>query len=581
MNAAVAALLFVCISTVASVAFAFIHGNLNHAIAVASLSLGAISALAYLLVRPRAEKTTRFGAIDYLLFVAFAFFALRGFCWLVFAKDDDVCVLSPNNLGDMALHLTYIDYLIRGATFWPENPIFSGIKLHYPLGADLFNALLVLIGVATFRSLIWVGLVGSLLTCYALYKWGGWFAIAAFLFNGGFAALKFFKTGHFQDYQDSVEWKSFPLALFVTQRGLLYAIPVGLLLLNSWRLRWFSQPADDSEKTLPFWIEVLFYSTMPLFHVHTFLFLTFLLGFWTVAFKRRLEVAKLIVASIAPATLLVANVTGLFERKSAYSAPLIHWQPGWMQADHNFFEFWWNNFGLFPVLGVALTIYMLWLVFFQKENAKAAAMFVIPSVLLFVVCCFVMFAPWDWDNTKLMLWCYLTVMPFIWEFLLKPLPTPSIVLSCALLFFSGFISLWGGLDKSHQGYSIAQRSEVDPIGHAIRSIPAGETFAAFPTYNHPLLLLGCKVVEGYSGHLMSHGIRYEERATKLHSLMLGEPGWQYIAHELGVHYLFWGRLEREAEEYAASTQPWKSRCKVVASGEWGTIYDLTSLVSPK
>src|SRR5581483_8379011 len=92
--------------------------------------------------------------------------------------------------------------------------------------------------------------------------------------------------------------------------------------------------------------------------------------------------------------------------------------------------------------------------------------------------------------------------------------------------------------------------------------------------NHPLLLSGCKVVEGFEGHLHSHGIEYLPRLHQLDLLMSGQPGWREIAHELQVRYLFWGELEKA--HYPQSLTPWREQCAVVAHGDWGTIYDLTS-----
>jgi len=78
-----------------------------------------------------------------------------------------------------------------------------------------------------------VGLIGCGVTCYALLRWGGWFAVMGFLCNGGLAGWKYFHHWGFriEDYQQAVDWKSIPLSMFVTQRGLLYAIPAGVLLL--------------------------------------------------------------------------------------------------------------------------------------------------------------------------------------------------------------------------------------------------------------------------------------------------------------------------------------------------------------
>src|SRR4029450_2108927 len=108
-----------------------------------------------------------------------------------------------------------------------------------------FNALLCLIHVDLTRGLIWSGFVASVATFYAFYRWGGVFGVAAFLFNGGMAGFQFFKTLKFLDYQGdkTIAWKSISLSMLLTQRGLLYAIPAGLLLLWHWREKFFRASA--------------------------------------------------------------------------------------------------------------------------------------------------------------------------------------------------------------------------------------------------------------------------------------------------------------------------------------------------
>ena len=99
--------------------------------------------------------------------------------------------------------------------------------------------------------------------------------------------------------------------MLVTQRGWLYAIPAGLVLLWHWREKFFSQSpeaeagssaaavarADDPGQSgesvksepdtvsargygkgpLPWWVELSIYASMPLFHLHTFIALTIVL----------------------------------------------------------------------------------------------------------------------------------------------------------------------------------------------------------------------------------------------------------------------------------------------------------------
>src|ERR1700730_4982340 len=301
----------------------------------------------------------------------FVLFAIRSFCCLVYIDADQLKIQSPNNLGDLALHITYIKNFANGVPLWPDNPIYVGSKLRYPAGADLFNALLYLYHVDLIQGLVWAGLLGSLATFYSFYLRGGTFAVAGFLFNGGvvgFQILNFFIPSpfcKFIDYQgvNTVAWKSIPLSMLVTQRGLLYAIPAGLLLLCYWREKFFRSKAvagvgdlGQSEtraaavspegfwsgySNLPFWVELSLYASMPLFHVHTFLALSIVLACMLIIGKARMRrhIVTLLASSFLPATFFVWLITDHFQAGS-----VLEWHPGWVQSDEEFarsiFSFW-------------------------------------------------------------------------------------------------------------------------------------------------------------------------------------------------------------------------------------------------
>ena len=56
----------------------------------------------------------RLGFWDWLMLAVFALSSLRAFLWVVYSRGDEICVLSPNNLGDLSLHLNLIRYLASG-----------------------------------------------------------------------------------------------------------------------------------------------------------------------------------------------------------------------------------------------------------------------------------------------------------------------------------------------------------------------------------------------------------------------------------------------------------------------------------
>ncbi len=227
--------------------------------------------------KSRFEPAPRLGFFAYVVCIFFLAFAVREFSQVIFVTNDSVRVISPNNIGDICLHLTHINYLASNPHFWPENPIFAFDKLRYPIGLNVFNAELKLVGVDPRLGIILVAFLGSILTLRALFLFNGSFGVAAFLFNGGLAGFLFFQSWTLKDYQADLAWKSIPLAMFVTQRGLLYAVPAGLLLLHHWKTTLLDRRL---EKGIPFWAEWLLYCSMPLFHLHTFLFLSFLLFWW-------------------------------------------------------------------------------------------------------------------------------------------------------------------------------------------------------------------------------------------------------------------------------------------------------------
>jgi len=592
---------------------------------------------------PSAPPPRRWHFWTWAVGIVFLTFAVRSFCWLLWIDGNHLKIQSTNNLGDLALHITYIKYFANGVALWPDNPIYVYSKLRYPAGIDFFNSLLILQHVDLIRVLVWTGLLGSVATFYALYRWGGAFTIAGFLFNGGIAGYAFFRTHEFTcNREDKLAWKNIPLTMFVTQRGLLYAIPAGLLLLLHWRRKYYPSEKDRSlgkgPGLVPWWVEWSIYATMPLFHVHTFLALSGVLLFWLVIGngEMRKEIVTLLLAALLPATWIVWMITDHFQAKS-----ILSWAPGWLQSDPAFstsaLTFWFENFGLMlpaMIALVGLVCWQFWKRIAENKNGKPGLTlllplaggillfvlflladhwgwgigkmplwielivllllagligltiiglqpfrnsvsrtfaFVLPGALIFLFAIFVKTAPWGWDNTKLIIWAYFICLPFLWRDLIMQWSIPLRAGMCFIFFLSGFVCLFGGLKVG--GYDLADRTEVSGVANALRKIPIKERFAAFPTYNHPLLLNGRKMVLGYPGHLWTQGFsEYGKVEQRLRGLMLGAPDWQEQARALQARYLFWGNEEKR--NYGSSSQPWKDQAAVVATGTWGTIYDL-------
>lgn len=597
-----ALLTFVAASVTSAVVLAFPMGGLSPRLAWGAFLIGLVAAvLAW--CGPRTPAPRAPSAWDVLMLTVFALASLREFLWLIYPVGDEWRILSPNNLGDISLHLDLIRYLAGGVDFWPASPILAGAQLTYPLGMDLFNSLLLCVGIPVERGLIWTGLLGAGLTAWALWRWGGAFGIAALLFNGGLAGFLIFQTGHFADFQADLAWKNFFLSMVVTQRGLLYALPCGLFLMSVWREDWYrsgvracepsqtqgEKPVSHSQASgdrqagtgsgVPWWIPFLLYATMPLFSAHAFVFLSLILA---AAFLlrpgQRKYLALFVAGAFLPATAAMFFVTGHFSTSSG-----LRWLPGWMQGSdmwlnylqapgHEWLQpygawmFWVWNFGL----SLPLLLLLSWRLIradsrsspetdfqngetttgsfldpVQPDNTSASSQseansnslcFAGTGLFVFLVCCFVSFAPWAWDNTKLFLWAWLACAPFLWAMISKwRAPVQAVI--CFLLFFSGAVSLVGGIDGRH-GYKLTTRSELAETAKWIATIPIQDRIAVEPKYNHPVMLLGRPVLCGYPGHLWSHGLDYQRPLNALQIVLQRKPGWQETTKTIDAKWLY-------------------------------------------
>ena len=492
-----------------------------------------------------------------LALAAFAAASLRQFGWLVYERAGVVLTLLSHNYGDLPLHWTYIRHMARGASFWPENPILIGSRLRYPLGVDLLGAVAVQLGGALEPVLQISGLLGAALGAFALRRWGGALAVAGFLCAGGLAGFRVFLSGRLVDYQSAVEWKSLFLSLLVPQRGFLLALPIGLLLLWSWRRRLLR-----GEPGLHSWVEGALWGALPLVHLHTFLFVSLLWLVWALAGGRwRLAIPGVALA-VLPAAWATWQVTG-----GPGAASLIGWSPGWTIGQANPLAFLALNFGLFLPLACAALVVAL------RERRREHLAVLGPALAVFAALFLVRLAPWAWDNTKVMLWCYVAALPAIQELVLERLRPRWRAAAVFLFLFSGAESVVAASAGRVPRLDVLDRGEYEAVCAVLAPLGRDERVATAQVHNHPVALCGQPIVAGYAGHLWSHGLDARRVEATLARLMNGEGDYRAEGRDLGARYLFWGPRERVA--FPRSTQPWQAETPL-ASGEWGALYRLTT-----
>ncbi len=163
-------LVFTAVTTVAAAGLATLSGRLDLRGAWIALVLGAAAGI--MTARRASAPRQKITWADAAMFAVFAIAVFRAFIWVIYEQGNALMILSPHNLGDMALHLNLIVRWANGGTFWPDNPFLAGAAFAYHPGMDLWNATLRVVGVPIYEGLRWTGLLGAAAAAAALGRRG-------------------------------------------------------------------------------------------------------------------------------------------------------------------------------------------------------------------------------------------------------------------------------------------------------------------------------------------------------------------------------------------------------------------------
>ncbi len=171
-------------------------------------------------------------------------------------NENGIFTGGSQNLGDLPFHLGAIFSFTDGQNFPPQNPSFADAKFTYPFIADLITAFLVKAG-ATVENAMLVQNVFfgfSLVVVFEKFvfkltnnKLAGKLAPLILIFSGGLGFLWFAKDfwesskgltdflWHLpRDYTigERFRWGNSLIVLFITQRSLLFGMPLALIVLT-------------------------------------------------------------------------------------------------------------------------------------------------------------------------------------------------------------------------------------------------------------------------------------------------------------------------------------------------------------
>ena len=557
------------------------------------------------------SKIVRFSfyAFFFLLFCLF-------FSQAMYRTPAGIYTGASQNLGDLAFHLGAVFGFTDGGNFPPQNPSFAGAKFSYPFIADVvtaaFTKLRVDVESAVFvQDVAWAFSLFIILERLVLSLTGDRFAgkLAPWLlfFSGGLGFVWFlsdywhqgksiwdFLNSIQKDYtiSDDFRWGNSLTTLFITQRSLLLGMPLTLIVLQKlWQ--WFQvgngeTPTGEKEASpkignstfsqlyfSPFLVGLIA-GLLPLVHLHSlavlFVVTIFLLGLnpenWRVWIAFGVGVCLITMPE------LIWSATGTASNASQFVA----WHFGWDKGESNIFWFWFKNTGLvlpLVVFGVYLYLARHTGELHEGLGRRKLWLFYLPFLVLFIACNAAKFAPWEWDNIKILIYWYIASIPFVAMALSwlgkkgKYLIAITAVIFASLVF-SGSLDVWRTASGQIK-YQVFNADSVRIADSIKAKTPQTALFLNAATFNTAVALSGRQSLMRYPGHLSSYGIDYREREADVKRMYAGGPTADALLSQYNVDYVL---ISQEETSSMTVNKDYFNKYPVVAESGAAKVYKI-------
>ncbi|HEX8000704.1 MAG TPA: hypothetical protein VF528_20150 [Pyrinomonadaceae bacterium] len=211
----------------------------------------------------RAVSRPSWSGVRYFIFYMLVALLL----WLVFERayfelPEGIFTGVQNNYGDLPFHLSVITSFARGANFPPQDPTYAGAHFTYPFIVDFVAAMFVRAGASLRNAMLLENYVLVLSLIGLLHRWtlvlvrnrlAAAIACVLLLFSGGLGWVRFLRevrdsriglfnylvqlTQAYTISGPSWRWGNALTTLLVPQRGILFALPLSLIIFTLfWRL---------------------------------------------------------------------------------------------------------------------------------------------------------------------------------------------------------------------------------------------------------------------------------------------------------------------------------------------------------
>ncbi len=500
-----------------------------------------------------------------------------------------------NNLGDLPFHLQVTSSFAYGHNFPPEDPTFAGTGFAYPYLSDLLAAMFVALGASMSEAFFVENLVLGLALVAILYRFtrlltadrlAGFIAPLLVLFSGGlgWVAMLGDARGNEQgvlatlgslarDYTITSDgpfrWGNAITTLLVTQRSLLFGLPIALMVfILLWRLVLVDAADASGAGRLPeglpnaqtrlarlagllgrYRIALaagILTGSLPLVHAHSFVVAMGTAFFVGLFFRewRDGRWVKWAVYVVVALLLALPQIWWSTHDSLSNAGTFFGLEFGWDHRDENVIWFWFLNTGLFiPLLLAAVVVQARSRIAPRPLllfSAAFAAWFIVPNV--------VKLAPWVWDNIKVLFYAFVGFVPLVAWLVARMLKSGSSwrVGGAAVLLV---LTLAGGLDVWRVVSGQTEYQEFDADGVAFAGLIRDQTppralILHAPTYNPPVFLTGRRSLLGYTGYIWAHGLDYTEREADIKQIYAGGVAAEALLAKYRIDYIEVSPIER-------------------------------------
>jgi hypothetical protein len=522
-------------------------------------------------------------------------FAIR---WALFwpnaveLRPDGLYATHVNVWGDWPVHLGIVNSFVDANNFPPSHPRFAGSPFGYHYLADLTSAALVPFGLSAASALELHSFVLSVVAAIALFAFAravtgssaaGALSVGLFLLGGGLGWVNTIQglLGNDAnlpqpvtlpwDYrwktESNFQWVNMFWGFWMSQRAFLYGMPMAFLILRT-ALR-----AHETRTTALWMVAGVVAGLLPLAHLGTLLALAIVVPVLFLLLPSRGWILFGIVWVVIAGPQLVAIGGG-----GAGALSAIRFQLGWMTgaqpAPDLWPIFWLKNQGAFLVLSIVPLVVAGIVPGVTRRLLLAFwAIWLLANV--------VAFAPWDWDNHKVLVYWFLAVaiataatIVWFWSRWRNVFGRAALAVLLATMVASGVLEdVTQALGESTYSMLDAEQVELGELV-AARTPPKAVFLTGMANHDPVQMIAGRTLYVGYANWLWAEGVPYVPRQTAALEIL----GWDSRAAALlaasPIDFVVIGPHERT--QLRADEDAFRARFPIAVQTANYRVYDVRS-----